>query len=132
MTEWQGTTPYVLTIVPDDMQPIQIDLDERGWATTYADYMRAPGMWALEHKDGRTQTLVLVVHPGEQPYYTARHIGIAGSGGSNEVVAYGIGKKLVDGSVMRVWQMPDGRIVGGDDVDSYGIHLVKAIGPRTG
>lgn len=91
--------------------------------------MRVEAIWELADKTGRVW-LRTVCHEGEQGYYTARHVGVTGSGGSNEVTCYGIGKKLVDGSVVRLWLMPDGTVSGGDDVDSIGVAMVKAGGPR--
>jgi hypothetical protein len=129
LPQWQGPTPFYLVIQIGDARTI-IDLDESGWATTYAGLLREPGLWVLMHKEHQFQPLMVVVHPGDQPYYTARHVGITGSGGSNEVVAYGIGKKRPDGSVNRMWTMPNGIICSGDDVDDIGIRLVKAIGPK--
>jgi hypothetical protein len=64
-----------------------------------------------------------VVHEGEQPYYTARHIGFATDNGSSEITAYGLGKKLLDDTVMRIWLLPDGTICGGDDLDDIGLAL---------
>ena len=92
--------------------------------------MREPGVWALVSKAMGRALLVVRVYPGDQPYYTARHVGIAGSGGTNEVTAYGIGKKQADGQMVRVWILPNGVVCGGDDVDDLGIALVKQMGPR--
>jgi hypothetical protein len=131
-TEWEGPNPFVLLIMPSHGREgaVYIDLDVAGWTSTHSELMRAPGHWHLIHKEQERETLTLIVHDGEQPYYTARHTGIAGSNGSNEVIAYGIGKKCSDGSMVRLWSMPDGHVVGGDDVDEYAILLVKALGPR--
>ena len=122
-----GPNPYYLVVTVAGDREL-IDLDETGWATTYADWMRAPGVWMLLPKDGGA-TLNLTVSDGEQPYYTARHIGMVGSGGSNEVIAYGIGKKLRDGSVMRLWLL-NGRAWGGDDVEMAARLDLEVQGPR--
>jgi hypothetical protein len=127
--DWQGPNPWYLMIQVDNERTI-IDLDQTGWATTYAELMRVPAMWVLVHKNQQAAPLMLVVHEGEQPYYTARHVGVTGSGGGNEVTAYGIGKKLPDGSVQRMWVMPNGIVCSGDDVDVIGIRMVHALGPR--
>jgi len=74
--------------------------------------------------------LVVQVHPGDQPYYTARHVGVTGSAGGNEITAYGIGKKAADGTMTRLWLLPGFMVCGGDDVDDLGVRMVKALGPR--
>ena len=127
--DWQGPTPFFLVISNEDGDTI-IDLDKPKWAKTYAKLMRRPGTWALMHKEGQRHPLLVIVHPGEQPYYVARHVGITGTAGGNEITAYGIGKKLVDGSTVRLWMMPNGVVCGGEDVDTIGVRMVKALGPR--
>lgn len=122
--------PYDLMLVDNDSAVLFIDLEEDQWAATHADWMRRPGWWLLRRKDISAVVLTIRVNEGDQPYYTARHVGVAGSGGSNEVVCYGIGKKCADGSMVRLWIMPDGVVVGGDDVDDLGVLQVKARGPR--
>jgi hypothetical protein len=131
--DWQGDNPFSLVIFPaEGIQPIVIDLDERGWATRYADHMRAPGQWYLVNKQDSSIPIAIWVHPGEQPYYTARHIGI-GSGvpdetgymPATEIIAYGIGKKRTDGHVDRLWVFRNGLVVAGDDVEKFGIDIIK-------
>lgn len=151
--EWQGDTPVFLVIRADEAT-VPIDLDEPGWAKSHEEWMRVPGIWQLLDKSGQVR-LQVVVFPGEQPYYTARHVGIAGSGGSNEITAYGIGKKVPAiyefleendargdplppvrhlvkaGDHVRLWLLPDGSVCGGDtDLDQIGISMVKHLGPR--
>lgn len=110
---------------------ISIDLDESGWATTYAAWMRrADCVWFLRRKADHAATVAVWVHPGDQPYYTARHVGITGSGGGNEITAYGIGKKRPDGSVHRLWVLPNGLVCTAEDVDDLGLKLVRALGPK--
>jgi hypothetical protein len=122
-------TPYYLLISTED-DGIRIDLDEPGWATTYHDWMRRPAVWFLVSKETDLPVLSVFVHDGEQPYYTARHVGITSSAGGNEITAYGIGKKQRNGDMVRVWLMPGGFVCGGDDVDDLGVRLVKALGPK--
>jgi len=124
------STPYDLMIVDDDQAVLFVDVEEHQWHATYSSWLRRPGWWLLRRKSDSAIVLTVRVNPGDQPYYTARHVGIAGSGGSNEIIAYGIGKKLVNGIEQRLWVMPDGVVVGGDDVDQLGILQVKARGPR--
>ena len=134
---WEGQNPFFLLIVeaPTAEKPLPerhvIDLDHPGWVASNADVMRSSGFWGLFHK-GTPQTPVIVVwvNPGDQPYYTQRHVGLTGSAGSNEVSAYGIGKKCHDGVMVRLWVLPDGSICGGDDVDIIGVRMVQSMGPK--
>lgn len=126
---WHGPNPYYLIIATQD-ENVGVDLDESGWMTKYAFALRLAGQWILVHKETGHQSLIVKVSDGEQPYYTARHVGITGGGGSNEITAYGIGKKCVDGHVERLWVLPGGTVCGGDDVDQLGILMVKRLGPR--
>lgn len=114
--EWQGTNPMFLIIVQAGQQPVVIDLDEPGWIAKNSELMRAQGTWHLFRKD-HTPVFSLVVWEGEQPYYTARHIGTLGREIRSELIAYGIGKKRLDGHVDRLWVLPNGQICTGDDVD---------------
>lgn len=130
--EWAGDNPFYLVISPlDDMEnPRVIDLDT-GWITDHADLLRIPALWELVIKDpqqGRT-IIAMFVYEGEQPYYVKRHIGVTG-GATNEIEAYGIGKKMNDGHVQRSWILPNGTFCSGEDVDTLGVMLVKQIGPR--
>jgi hypothetical protein len=131
---WVGSNPYMLVIEPKDrtIDPLIIDLDVSGWMTTHAPYLRIAANWYLLPKKPVTPLarLSMIVMNGEQPYYTARHVGIAGSGGSNEIVAYGIGKKQLNGTTMQMWCMPNGTVCGGDDVDALSIAAVRRLGPR--
>jgi hypothetical protein len=126
---WQGPNPFYLMIVLTD-ENVGIDLDQPDWMATYAQYMRLAGQWVLVNKASGQQTLIVKVDEGDQPYYTARHVGVAGSGGSNEIIAYGIGKKRADGCVERLWALPGGTVCGGDDVNSLGIIMIKRMGPK--
>jgi len=122
-------TPYYLVISAED-DGTRIDLDEPGWAKTYRKWMRRPGAWFLMDKASDVPVLALIVHQGEQPYYTARHVGITSSAGGNEITAYGLGKKKINGEMVRIWLMPGGFVCGGDDVDDLGVRLVRALGPK--
>jgi hypothetical protein len=127
---WQGDNPFFLLISPNSGGGIQIDLDESQWMTTYAEYMRVTGIWFLVDKTSNTPLFSMIVNEGEQPYYTSRTLGVVGSSGSNDIKTYGVGKKLVDGSIQRLWVLPGGIVCGGDDVDRLGILMVKQMGPR--
>lgn len=128
--DWQGDLPVYLVIALDNGERITIDLDERGWSQKWIDYMRVPSYWFLMSKTPERPVFEMIVLDGEQPYYTRRTIGIAGSGGSNDVAFLGIGKKRLDGHVDRVWLAPDGAVIPGDDVDQFGVEYVKRLGPK--
>jgi hypothetical protein len=91
---WLDDNPFYLVIQTAEGNTT-IDLGEPGWLTKHAALMREPGAWMLNHKSIRQTVAIILVQPGEQPYYTARHVGIA-FGGSGEMVAYGIGKIRTD------------------------------------
>jgi hypothetical protein len=74
--------------------------------------------------------LIVNIDPGDTPYYAARHVGVTGSAGSNEIIAYGIGKTAIDGTMTKLWILPTGVVCGGDDVDTLGVRLIKVMGPR--
>ena len=125
-----GETPVYLTISLASGDTVTIDLDAAGWATTFADYLRVRSIWTLRWKDGHMPPLLMLVDEGDQPYYTARHVGMFGSGGSNEIIAYGIGKKQPDGYTQRLWAFASGVVCAGDDVDRIASMMVQALGPR--
>lgn len=135
--EWKGENPFYLMIrhaQESDGVIVNsiIDLDEEGWSQTYAHLMRIPGRWYLIRKETSIITLAMVVKEGEQPYYKARHIGMGSMVGEeveqSEVIAYGLGRKLVDGHVERMWHFPDGPVtVIGDDVNDIGRELLPVV-----
>jgi hypothetical protein len=126
---WAGESPVFLSIITNDGVGQVIDVDEYQWMKTYEHLMRVESTWVLAPKSGLGSPLTLVVHLGEQPYYTARTMGAIGSGGSNSIKAYGIGKKRLDGEVHRLWYLPDGSVTLGDDVDDLGMREVYRLGP---
>lgn len=129
---WADANPFCLVIRRDDTrEATMIDLGESGWVARHASWMRAPGRWFLVRKGDPQPILAVTVEEGEQPYYTARHTGVAGGGGNSEIVAYGIGKKRLDGQVDRLWVLPNGTICGGDDVSSLALDMLHSMGPRT-
>lgn len=125
-TEWQDENPFYLLIAAPDGHVI-IDLGEQGWATTFAEWMRRPAKWHLVTKANNRVLLSVNVLDGDQPYYTVRHVGASGG---NEVKAYGIGKKQANGETLRLWLLPNGVVVGGDDVEPFCIDIVYSEGPR--
>lgn len=127
-SQWVGDNPYFLIIVPAGKEPQVIDLDESGWSTKYAWWMRCKATWHLLHKE-RGLVCSMVVWKREQPYYTAKHIGTIGPGERRELIAYGIGKKRRDGHVDRIWILPNGQICMGDDVESLARPLLVTVVP---
>jgi hypothetical protein len=125
MREWLGEHPFYLVIQTAARGNTVVDIDERGWATTYADLMRAPGAWLLHEKVSGRAVAAILVRPGEQPYFTVKHTGIA-FGGSGELAAYGIGKKRTDGHIDRIWVFANGMVCAGDDVEDISLGLIRA------
>ena len=138
--EWQGPNPFFLVIRTYALSDGQrsaastvIDLNERGWIAKHQGLMRVPGIWMLCSKERSNAEGVLVpvliqtVDDGDQPYYVAKHVGVMSFSDeeSQEVVCYGIGKKLPGGQVQRLWVMPNGMICGGEDVYQLGSDMVK-------
>jgi hypothetical protein len=110
-----------------------IDLDERGWTTTHAEWMRGQARWFLVRKTDMYPLLWMNVVDGEQPYYVCRHVGIAtappsvnGTVPTTQVPCYGLGKKRLDGHTDRIWLLPNGAVTLGDDVEIFAMDLVKA------
>lgn len=115
--EWAGDSPFFLVIEPDDRSEgnLGIDLDESGWLTTHAAWLRRPGAWVLYLKATGQPIFAVIVEEGDQPYFTRRHIGNLMAGA--EISAFGIGKKAADGTMTRLWLLPNGLVCGGDDVE---------------
>jgi hypothetical protein len=123
VVSWAGDNPYYLLTVDAVLEGRgyqRIDLDESGWATTYAEWMRTPGEWHLIRKQDDGVALSVKVFEGEQPYYTSRVFG-SNKTGDRLVRSWGIGKKQLDGTMLRLWILDSGQICGGDDVDVFGV-----------
>jgi len=126
MADWAGDNPMFLVIRKYDAGPDStvIDLDEGGWATKYADLMRAAGVWMLCSKEASEKMGVLMpvlmvqVKEGDQPFYTTRHVNIQSFGDDEgpKSKSYGIGRKNTDGTVESVFILPNGSIAVGSDV----------------
>lgn len=120
-------SPFFLVIDPDEKGPegnIGIDLDEPGWLAANQQHFRRPGYWFLVYKGTMRPTLTLRVNEGDQPYFTKRHVGFL-SGGAGEIVSFGIGKKCADGTMVRLWLLPNGMICGGDDLEETAIRVLR-------
>jgi hypothetical protein len=48
------------------------------------------------------------------------------------MIAYGIGKKRLDGHVDRIWVLPNGVICTGDDVEPLVLAFIRAGGAQGG
>lgn len=132
MSDWHGDNPFYLIIRTLDGAGTAIDLDEKGWSTKHHDLMRVAGTWYLVLKSTGFIPIAITVQEGEQPYYTARHVGIAssvpdadGNVPRAQTVAYGLGKKRLDGHVDRLWHFMNGLTVTGDDAEHFGIESIK-------
>lgn len=114
--QWKGDSPFFLVIeLASGPGNVGIDLDEAGWLETNKDYLREPGVWFLIDKQSQQPAVAVVVAEGDQPYFTKHHVGNLMAG--TEILAYGMGKKCADGTMVRNWLLPGGLVVGGDDVD---------------
>lgn len=128
--DWSDANPYYLLIFRLNGEIRLVDLGVRNWIADLGEIMREVGHWYLVRKDGGLPSLALIVHEGDQPYYVARHIGVVGSSGGNELTIYGIGKKRKDGIVERLWALPNGQVCTGDDAEEFGRAALEALGPR--
>jgi hypothetical protein len=119
-----GETPLylMLELDPNEGGNIGINLDSP-WTTTHAKYLRVPGTWWLIDKQSRRAVMGVVVHPGDQPYFTKHHVGNLMV--SRELIAYGLGKKCADGTMVRNWILPNGIVCGGDDVDIIASRMLE-------
>lgn len=127
---WLGPNPYYLMIILTPSNRVaEIDLDKTGWATWYAEFLRAPSQWYLARKSDKVIVATLLVFEGEQPYYVAKHVGytsVSGDGPNGETINYGIGKKRLDGHVDRLWIMSNGCVTLGDDVEPISLDMLKS------
>lgn len=122
-SSWADEVPVYL-VLSDGNEELVIDLGEREWATTYADWMRRPGRWVLVDKATDAPLLLVLVAEGEQPYYARRNVSNTAAEGV-WLSAYGIGKKRLDGHVDRLWYVYPGIVLGGDDVEEFLDGLLK-------
>lgn len=112
--EGLGTKPETFTTFPQI-----IDLDEPGWLAVHGHIFREEGELYLVRKDRQEIVFSVRLWPGEQGYYVARHIGNVMAG--VETIAYGIGKKRVDGNEDNLWVLPWGQICVGKDVEYFAL-----------
>lgn len=128
---WLGDNPFFLVINLRAGGQRVIDLNEFDWMKTHADLMREPGEWILVRKapdgsEGGIPALAVLVHDGDQPYYTRLRVGaLQGPGAGHETVLHGIGKKRSDGVTERLWILPNGIVCAGDDAAEIGALINK-------
>lgn len=127
-SEWQGDHPYFLMFVYDGGEEIEVvDLDRDQWMVDQGWIFRKAGELHLVRKADNVVVLSVNTTEGEQSYYVGRHVGIAGgvNPSHNEVVAFGIGKKRVNGNQDNLWVLPWGQICGGNDVEFFALKGLK-------
>jgi len=117
LPEFQGTNPYFLLWVTESGH-LLIDLDESGWMARHGHIFREAGDLYLVDKEDQSIILSVNLAEGEQGYYVARHVGNTGVG---ETIAYGIGKKRVDGNEDNLWVFEWGQVCAGKDVERFAI-----------
>lgn len=120
--------PYAL-VVSSPTGSLWIDVETPGWVKTNRQLLRKPGRWSLVEKATGRPVLTVLVSEGDQPYYTARHVGAIGAGGSRELVAYGLGKKTPEGTV-RLWLLPNGMVCAGDDLEPLAVWMLTGRDPH--
>jgi len=127
-----GAIPFYLHIVRPNGEFVEINLEEGGWMTTYAEWMRGRARWYLMSKPSpevpARPWLAVEVQEGDQPYYTARHIvRVKGINAGAQITVYGIGAKRASGHTDRMWILPNGLICSGEDVDTLGDAVIDAL-----
>lgn len=72
----------------------------------------------------------MMVDDGDQPYYERLHVGVGlGAPVTREITCYGIGRKLRDGSVVALYQLPNGVLcVSRSDAERVGSMLIRSMG----
>lgn len=122
--DWYGDTPYYLMI-----GNIKIDLDEDGWVKKHYMRFTEPALWVLVDKVTMHHSLIMPVHPGEAGWYVKRHVHFFDISMeppvSGHMAAYGFGKWRTDGQRQEIWLLPDGVVVGGDDVGDVAMLLMQ-------
>jgi hypothetical protein len=125
---WQGKNPYYLMltldgVVRDTWEMVVVDLDRGGWLETLKEQLGRPGDWHLVRKEGGVIVFSMRVNEDDQPYYTARHIGMMGLG---ESIAYSIGKKTKrmrkgawHDNEDNLWVLENKQVCGGTDVEHF-------------
>lgn len=118
--------PVLIMVINESGNGAVISPDEKGWKVIYAKILSEPGQWHLLL--GERVALSMNVLPGEEPYYVRRTVGEVFVVGDRkfEEHAHGIGKRLTDGTYMRLWVFDDGQVCGGDDIDRFAQLRIRA------
>lgn len=122
LPEFKGANPYFLLFVDVATQTL-VDLDESGWMAAHGHIFRDVGDLHLVRKSD--QGIVFSVHldEGDQGYYVGRHV--ANTGIAGEAIAYGIGKKRVNGNEDKLWILPWGQVCAGTDIERFAIEGLR-------
>ena len=115
---WAGDQPVFLIFEPvdaGDAGNIGIDIDVAGWIEGNRDTFRRPGVWFLIDKATSGPLLAMPTEEGDQFYYHRHMVGVIGTTNGPTVTVQAIGKKRADGSVVRLWLMPNGMVMTGED-----------------
>jgi hypothetical protein len=115
---WAGNQPVFLVFEPADQEGgnIGIDLDVDGWIAGNRATFRRPGIWFLMSKATSQPMLAMPTAQGDQFFYHRHHVGIIGSTISPTVESHVIGKKR-GARVTRLWLMPNGMVMTGEEAD---------------
>jgi len=114
--EWAGDSPFFLIFERGPKDNVGIDVDAPGWIEGNKALFRSPGVWLLIDKKSGRPLFSIVLHEGDQFYWTRHHVGNLMAG--REIVLIGMGKKMSDGTPVNLWLMPNGMVVGGPEADA--------------
>lgn len=96
---WAGENPlYMVVQTLTDIEVI--DLDERGWKTTYEDVLHMPGMRTLLRKDTNDVVVERFCRDDETVTYNSKVIGYFGG---PQIRAYGFDVVTPEGYTMMYW-----------------------------
>lgn len=136
-SDWKGDNPFYLLIrhaqaTDGKMVGTIIDLDEGGWVEKHDALTKQPGRWYLVNKASGVLSMAMVVGEGEEGFYKRRHVGVGNLTPEkviqNEVMGYGLGRKLADGHEEIMWLFPQGPVTCmGDDANTIGMELLKVV-----
>lgn len=116
---WAGDQPYFLVFEPADGVGgnVGIDVDVDGWIEGNRDTFRRPGLWFLLDKRTGGPVLAIPTVDGDQFFYHRHHVGIIGNEATASVPVQVVGRKRADGSTDRLWLMPNGLVMTGEEAE---------------
>ena len=97
--DWAGENPLYM-VVQTLTDVIAIDLDERGWKTTYAEELSEAGARALIRKDTNEVVMERFCRADETVTYNSKVVGYFGG---PQIRAYGFDIVTPDGYTMMYW-----------------------------